>query len=216
MKRVFGRIYVPDSKDKKFSLAKKRKGLVSQRKSRYWNDGRWFADQGATSSCVGHAWAHWLDCAPFRQYLNPHGIYSLAKFQDAWEGEDYDGTSVRAGAKVLQTLGFIESYQWAMTTEQIVYAVLEIGPVVVGTDWYEGMSTPDHRGLLTLSGDFQGGHAWIITGVNVDKRLFRMKNSWGLTFGKHGRGWISFNAMAALLKDNGEVCLGVERKAKAL
>lgn len=212
-KRVFGRERAPDPRDKRFSLGCGAFNLP-ERGHRYWQDSRWCGDQGATPQCVGYAWAHWLHAAPFKQYLDPTGIYRLAQLLDEWEGTDYDGTSVRAGAKALSELGLIGAYQWADTVNQIAATILKIGPVVVGTTWTTGMSNPTEGGIIRPEGEELGGHAYLLTGVSLDRRVFRVKNSWGRAWGQRGRAWIRFEDFAALLADGGEACIGREREAR--
>lgn len=208
--RAMGRLRAPDPRDRKHLLRPGR----SDRTSRYWADSAWFGDQGSESSCVGFAWAHWLCNAPLRQWVDPSGVYRLAQFVDEWPGEDYDGTSVRAGAKVVQSLGFIQEYKWATTLDAVVYALLEQGPVVVGTEWFEDMLEPDERGHVRPAGYSVGGHAYLLNGVNVATETLRIKNSWGREWGNEGRALISFNHFAELLAYDGEACLAIERKAE--
>lgn len=203
--RVFGRIVVPDDRDHRFSIEPRKTSRVS----RFWED-ELVLDQGSTSSCVGQAWSHWLSSPPIEQFLRPLGIYDVCKFFDEWEGEEYDGTSVRAGAKILKMLGLISEYRWATSIDALAYSVLEEGPVVVGTDWYEGM---DNGGVLKATGRILGGHAWLIDGVNTETKMFRMKNSWGKDWGDQGRALVPFDQMQILLSSNGEVCLGIESAA---
>ena len=158
-------------------------------------------------ACVGYGWAHWLDAAPYRQYLNPVGIYTVAQYFDEWSGTDYEGTSVRAGAKVLQLLGAIGPYLWAGNATIVANHILTKGPVVIGTNWYEGMD------LLTmeLTGPILGGHCYCLTGVNVLTGLFRVKNSWGGA----GEGDLPFKVLNKLLQEGGEACVGVETQMRA-
>lgn len=202
-KRVFARHQSPrDQRDDKFLLPAK----TSPRISRYWND-RWIsADQKQTPHCVAFAFGHWLACSPLRKYVDPHGLYDGCKLIDGAPG---DGTYVRAGAEILRKGGWITKYSWARSLKSLVYTVLEMGPVVVGTDWYEGM---DAGGLMQLTGSNLGGHAYLIVGANQRKRLFKIKNSWGRRWGDHGYAWISFADMERLLKDGGEVCLATKSK----
>jgi hypothetical protein len=148
-----------------------------------------------------------LSAPPVEQFLLPTGIYNICQFYDEWEGIDYAGTSVRAGAKILKMIGLISEYRWATSVQDLAYVVLEESPVVVGTDWYEGM---DGGGILKVTGALLGGHAWLVDGVDTDKKLFRMKNSWGTNWGEHGRAYIPFEDMEILLSRDGEVCLGIE------
>ena len=44
---------------------------------------------------------------------------------------------------------------------------LNVGPVVVGTNWYYGMFYPDTTGLIKIRGGLAGGHAYVINGVDT-------------------------------------------------
>jgi len=44
------------------------------------------------------------------------------------------------------------------------------------------------------------------------KQLFRIKNSWGRSWGVKGSAFISFANMQRLINENGEICLAVENK----
>lgn len=207
IRRTFvGREFIADPRDRFFAAAV---GRTTGRKM--WNEGPEWFDQDAASCCVGAAWFHWLSGSPVMgQYLDPNGIYRLAQYLDEWEGEAYEGTSVRAGAKVLAMLGFIERYEWAFSVDAIVTAVLTKGPVVVGTDWYEGMNDPDVREEWLAEGRVLGGHAWLITGVDTRREAFRCRNS----HKGNARGWLPIEDMATLLASEGEACLAIERKGR--
>lgn len=202
---MFGRIHIPDRRDRDFALPEKR----SKRQYRYWPDHFWTGDQGDSPHCVGFAWAAWLAGAPLRQFVNPDGLYRLTQPYDG-EITPHDGTTVRAAAKVLQELGFISEYRWAFTLRALVSTVLERGPVVVGTDWYEGME--DGNQPLKVEGEYLGGHAYLISGANKKRREFRIKNSWGEFWGDKGHAQIGFDDMEQLLQADGEACLAVEAR----
>ncbi len=202
----FGRYPSEDERDRKYALSLS----VSDKQRKMWTDTNWEGDQKATPRCVGYAWAHWLDAAPLRQFARPDGIYELAQAVDEWEGTDYDGTSVRAGAKVLERIGYIGGYQWAFDVEQVVEAILQVGPVVVGTDWLSGMLRPNAEGLIRATGRSVGGHAYLLSGVDRQQGKFRVKNSWGTRWGVQGRAYLPIEDFARLLSRQGEACLGVE------
>jgi C1A family cysteine protease len=112
----------------------------------------------------------------------------------------------------LRTTNRISSYLWTYDINVLINTVLTKGPVVVGTKWYSSMFTPDRNGVIRVLGRVAGGHAYVINGVDRNTKLFRIKNSWGKTWGKSGHAYISFTDMARLIRENGEVCLAIENK----
>ena len=183
--------------------------------SKYWDSDGWWGNQGNKPHCVGFSWAHWIEDGPVGHggvapIVSPVLIYNEAQKIDEWPGENYAGTSVRAGAKYLKSRNVIKSYYWAYDLNTLVDSVFNLGPVVVGTYWYNGMFYPDGNGLIKISGGIVGGHAYVINGVDKTKKLFRIKNSWGRNWGKQGQAFISFSDMARLISMNGEICLAVE------
>jgi hypothetical protein len=214
----FGRLYIPDPRDAKYPirqcLAKLQKKRMPIR--RLWRDDFWTGDQGDLPACVGYSWTGWLEAAPVRPIttkspcINPVLVYKEAQKVDEWPGENYQGTSVRAGAKVLQSRGYIKSYHWALVIQDIIQAVLMLGPVVVGTDWYAQMSDLRPGNIMRARGELLGGHAYLLSGADRRRKLFRVRNSWGLNWGKKGRAVIPFNDMARLLQAQGEACLAIE------
>lgn len=218
-----GRVYIPDERDKKFLIKNILPKTLDQKPGidfKYWWPSGWWGDQGTTPHCVAYSWVHWLVEGPttqlrrrFRKGIIPYDpptLYNEAQKVDEWVGENYAGTSVRAGAKILRSRGFISSYAWAWDLDTTIQAILTKGPVVVGTTWLYDMFFPDKNGIIKASGDFMGGHAYLLDGINVNKKMFRIKNSWGKSWGKKGFAYISFDDMEKLILDNGEVCLAVE------
>lgn len=169
--------------------------------------------------CVAYSGNRYLESSPVRN--KPYAftwLYRQCQMVDEWPGEDYDGTSVRALFKVLKREGLVSAYQWAFTVEPVIDHLLEIGPVVMGTNWYMDMMDPDRWGYLQPTGQSAGGHAWAIVGVSKTKvnpdgsfGAVRMVNSWGPNWGRDaGRAWITFKDLGKLIDEDGEAAIGVE------
>jgi hypothetical protein len=205
--RQYGRKFIVDKRDKMFKLQVE----TTKVKSKLWSNNKWIGNQLTTPKCVGFAWAGWLYAAPYKQWLDPSGIYTIAQFLDEWGGESYDGTSVRAGAKVLQMLGAIKEYRWSWDATEVANHILSSGPVVLGTNWYADMSTPDSKYLIHPTGQLMGGHCYLLLGYDTIKKQFTMLNSWGVEWGKKGFAYITSDDLQSLLDNEGEACVGIEQ-----
>lgn len=208
-----GRLPSVDLRDKNFPM---KLALVQQTLPtyKYWKTGP-VLDQGNQPFCVGYSWRQWLTTAPLMTRSGPDAptIYHEAQVNDEWPGEDYDGTSVRGGAKALEIRGHIATYLWATTKTELTEWVLTKGPAVVGTWWYSSMFTPNADGFVFPSGSLEGGHAYIIIGYNSLSKVYRCMNSWGSSWGQKGRFWIKEDDMHQLIFDeDGEACAAIERK----
>lgn len=210
-----GRLYIPDERDANFPLSAALPSETQERTHRYWNNRGIWLNQGNFPHCVGFSWTHWLKDGPvtFDQPVDAayaSQLYRECQFVDQWAGENYDGTSVRAGAKILQDRGLISSYRWATTIDEVVHCLLHVGPMVVGTTWYASMFHPNSKGVIEIFGKAEGGHAYKLDGINTKSGLIRIKNSWGRGWGKNGHAYIHVNDFSRLLQEYGEACLAVE------
>lgn len=220
--RGLGFRHAVDDRDREYRvkpLVELAKAEEEVRTYRYWFDRSLFLDQGATPMCVGYSIMHFVEDGPITQYpkklgspplVGPAWVYNEAQKVDEWPGTDYDGTSVRAGMKVLQRNGVIESYRWAFDLQTTIDTILYVSPVVIGVPWYYDMFFPNEEGVITATGSFAGGHAVVLNGVNVEKEMFRLKNSWGVDWGKKGRAYISFIEFEKLLNTWSEIAMPVE------
>jgi len=210
--RGMGRLPAVDPRDRAFPMALFTTAAVELPRYRYWRAGA-VLDQGQMPWCVAYAWSQWLRSAPImsRPSQTEAEIYRAAQLVDEWPGQDYDGTSVRAGAKVLQAAGHIRSYLWAMDELTIRRQVLAFTPVVVGFSWHVNMFEPED-GFLSLGGGIAGGHAFLLIGYSTARRAYRVLNSWGREWGEEGRAWLRDEDVATLLADDGEACAAVEQR----
>ena len=209
MTRVFGRRYAQDNRDRKFLLraAAPMAPRPVRKTWRIW----WKGDQGSTPQCVGYSWHARLRALPnLQRDPSPEIIYAMAQRNDEWPGEDYDGSSVRGGAKSLQAMGKISAYGWAFNAQDALQWVGNHGPVVLGTNWYAGMMTPGKDGLLSVKGRSVGGHAYLLLGYDDSKSMALIQNSWGPKWGVNGRAWLSYENLDRLIQEDGEACAPTE------
>lgn len=185
-----------------------------------WAD-RWQLDQGKTGHCVGFGWAQRFntlesadpDAAQFTGYTDAdaHAIYYECKIIDGEPGQE-DGSQVRSGAIAMQKRGKLKNYVFATSTDEITAWVRTKGPVVVGTDFYTGMKTPDSRGLVRPTGMIEGGHCYVIDGYDptpADGEEYIWQNSWG-SWGVNGYARIKVTDFAWLLAAQGDACAALE------
>lgn len=171
-------------------------------------------DQGTEGSCVGHAFAHDIAARPSVSPVTSSlalQIYRRAQQIDEWPGEGYSGTSILAGAKATKEAGYLDEYRWAFGLDDLISAVGYHGPAVLGVNWYQGMIAPGADGFIHPTGQFMGGHAILCHSVSIKHERFTLHNSWGPTWGRGGRCYVSFTDMNRLLSERGEACIPVKR-----
>lgn len=153
-------------------------------------------DQGGQNSCVGFACAMLLESDPKAvKSPDPDLIFQEAKKFDA---AAKTGTGIRSGLKALQKMGYVKSYYMTDEITEIIVAVLNLGPVVVGIDFYHGMIKAVDR--LYASGGIAGQHAVVVYGVDLKKEDFLIVNSHGVEWGVLGTARVSFATMKKIFK----------------
>ena len=191
---------------------------------------RYVSDQGSEGACVGHGHVGRSVNAPIISATKgttdddvsemAFRAYKDAQLVDEWPGEDYDGTSVLAGAKVMTEEGMYTSYWWAFNIDSVLLAIAYVGPVVLGIPWLDTMFHPRPSGLLDCTGKIAGGHCIRARGVRLHAKLageglapievVRLTNSWGRDYGLNGDAYIRVDDLAELLEDEGDACVPVE------
>jgi hypothetical protein len=192
-------------------------------------------DQGRTSGCTGNAMAQLLNCklfAPCREgrisltEADALSLYSLATHLDGFGPDQYypptdSGSSGLGVAKAAIQLGYIDTYQHAFTLEQL-QAGIQNQPVITGTSWTSSMFNPNpETGFITVGAindsTVQGGHEYLIQGIDYEKQAIVMLNSWGNSWGgggglQPGQAYISFTDYTNLLSDQGDVVIPQSKK----
>lgn len=197
---MLGRLIAEDPEDHNYLMVKKLPKPTKRTKRMWPHGGKSMPlDQGSTSTCVAHGWSHFLLTSPFRNKLpmKPFDLYRRIVVIDEFPENDGEatarddqlqyGSSVRAGAKALQSLGYLKEYSWAFSGAVARQWVLDASPVVLGTDWYSKMYTTDLKGFLHVDGRVNGGHCFLWLGVNLNEKRDDGKrgvdyflNSWGV------------------------------------
>jgi hypothetical protein len=214
-----------DPRSRKFPVRATLPSRVAKRPV-FWQEGV-VLDQGSEGACVGFGWTAELLAEPVAPSPQPDVpvaesyatfVYRRAQKIDEWDGEDYEGTSVLAGAKIMHADGHITSYRWCFGVRDVRDAIIEHGPVVIGVPWYSSMYSTRKSGLVTISGKKVGGHCILVTGYHPAfeiegkvQEVFRWRNSWGPSYGVNGSGFITYDDLDRLLRDQGEACAPVGR-----
>ncbi|KIZ16823.1 hypothetical protein [Streptomyces natalensis] len=186
-------------------------------------------DQGSVGSCTGNAAAGLLgtdssarpgltsvtisgNAVPVDEQLAVQ-VYSLATQLDSIRGAyppDDTGSSGLGAAKALVKLGLAAKYTHAFSLDALNSA-LQAGPVMVGTLWLESMFNIDPDGYVVVDRKSQvaGGHEYVISAYDADRKAYRLDNSWGESWGAHGSAWYSQTNLAWLLSQDGDVTVPV-------
>lgn len=143
-----------------------------------------FYDQGNEGSCVGFSASRMMSLLNRRRY-DAEWLYHEAQRIDEWPGEDYDGTSVRAGMDVLRTEGLRRKF----------------GPFTLPVSLSAGISANRWATSVTevLSCLHEDGSSGYVTLVN----------SWGRSYPHFVR--LPLSALERLLHEDGECAIVTDR-----
>jgi hypothetical protein len=146
-----------------------------------------FYDQGEEGACVGFSASRCMSLLNRRRY-DGFWLYHQAQFIDEWPGEDYDGTSVRAGMDVLRLAGHVRVYN----------NVSEAIP-----RYEDGISA--NRWATTVDELLQ-----VLQSPNYEKRgAVPIMNSWGTSYPR--KVWMPLETLQRLLDEYGEATMLTDR-----
>jgi len=120
------------------------------------------------------------------------------------------GSSGLGAAKAAKALGYIRAYHHAFGLEPAL-AALVLGPVAVGIDWLSGCDEPDKDGLVRYEGRSRGGHEIEAYGLDVERGLVHLWNSWGPSWGLRGSFSLTFEDFGKALAAEGDVVVPVAK-----
>lgn len=180
-------------------------------------------DQGQLGACTGFATAGAMNTEPIehagRRLLgnaDAIALYSWATHHDPYPGAyppQDTGSSGLAAAKAAKRLGLIAGYSHAFGIDHVLGALV-VGPIIVGVPWRKPMFDPAPvTGILSIDGPDEGGHELELCGVDVERELVVVPNSWGTGWGipapecgitTPGTCRIRFTDLDALLRAGGD------------
>lgn len=156
---------------------------------------------------------------PWRGVTNPESletfaldIYQAATLIDPWPETcppSDTGSNSQASLTVAVRFGVYSSFS-EVTTFADVQRGLASGACVFESNWHEEMFSPERCGQIHVKGAVDGGHAYVLVGDDVDKKLLWGWTSWGDTFGvrmgTHGGYFsLSYGDFVTLYRDGGRV-----------
>jgi hypothetical protein len=137
-------------------------------------------------------------------------IYGRATVIDPFDGSyppDDTGSDGLSVCKAAKERGLIASYAHAFGLDHCLGA-LALSPVMVGSNWYEGMFDASPTGLVEISGPIAGGHEYVLSGIDVARKVVRAHNSWGPDWPRrnaNGVFYMSWSTLDRLLQEDGDV-----------
>ena len=179
---------------------------------RLWGFNKPALDQGVHPWCGGFSMAHYGICLPTEsdyEFADGKNFYDRCKDFDLQPGMQ-NGTSVRTIANVGRNLGMWSNYAFATDVKTIYDWILNSGPIILGTNWYNNMFVPDADHIIHCIGDLAGGHAWVGIGVDLNLGFIDGLTSWGPDFGDNGRFRIPLDEFWGLFAKQGEAIAAVE------
>jgi hypothetical protein len=185
-------------------------------------------NQGNIGACTGNAALACAYRAPFYAPGAPEWAYApielgaldwyrrntqLDPFDGTYEPDD-TGSDGLTASKVALEAGIISGYQMSGDLQSSLEA-LQDRPGITGIPWYSSMFDPDSGGLMTVNtkSGVAGGHELCVDeivgptdpGNGTGKILVGGPNSWGETWGDHGRWYLTADDWWALRQQGGDV-----------
>lgn len=176
-------------------------------------------DQGDLGSCTANAGVGVLATDPFFDTIPKKSrafdeAFAVSVYGDATRADDYEGeypptdtgSSGLAVAKVLKSRGLISGYTHAFSLDEALKA-LSVAPVIIGINWYNNFFTPNKSGVISVgrNDSVAGGHEVLLDEIDTSKNLVGGTNSWGDSWGVGGRFYMSFDLLARLMFEDGDV-----------
>lgn len=146
-----------------------------------------FYDQGQEGACVGFGWSRAMSLYNRRKF-DGFWLYHEAQKVDPWPGENYEGTSTDAGAKVLRAQGH---RTWTEEGDQ------DPDPAMGISNYRWTQSVDEVHTVLNMP-------------LTVVLGAVPILNSWGRDGYPHIT-WLADEVLDRLIKEDGDVCIPTDR-----
>lgn len=187
-------------------------------------------NQGKEGACVGMAVATALSQV-HQVLLSPRYALWGAKLEDEWPGDDYDGSSGRAGCDAARKHGVCQWYKWpyrpfdlsgkapdadanaalyritryerVRTPLEMQHAIEAHGFCLATLDVHTGWIRPGSSGRIRYDSRYykRGLHFVVLCGYDDQDGYWLLRNSWGQGWGDQGYGWLKYQDAEANLYD---------------
>jgi hypothetical protein len=144
----------------------------------------WY-DQGYAPHCVGYSLSRamsWLN----RRFYDADWLYYEAQKVDEWDGEDYDGTSVRGGCRILNTVGHRRIFDGETLNANVQHGIAAYRWI---TDVNEVLD--------------------VVGGIQKERGAITWRNSWGRSYPQ--KVWLPAETAQRLLDEDGELAVFTDR-----
>lgn len=162
--------------------------------------------KGVTGRVVNGVWQFLeLDCVELYKYETQ---IDNSEIPGSYPPNDTGSTGLWS-MKTLQAYKLVDNYYHAFDLPTALSLLANNGPVAVGSAWYDSMYYPDSDGIISISPDAQvvGAHEYAVRGVYPTERLVQLTNSWGGQWGLGGDVYMTWDTLARLLSEDGDVVI---------
>jgi len=204
-----------DARSLLYTVERSAEAMSVKLTSQHWERVAPILDQGSLGSCTGNAGTGALGTQPYFDKVGKTALgssygdavadegYAVALYSDATRADPYPGawppddtgSSGLAICKVLASRGTISGYRWA-TSATGYLTLLQSGPVLMGTPWYNAFFDPDRNGFIDSKSSWRwsgiaGGHEIEALAVDINASdlyasVITFANSWGTGWGDAG------------------------------
>jgi C1A family cysteine protease len=118
-----------------------------------------------------------------------------------YNGDDY-GWKTQPTAKQKNNAAKYKAKSWSKLTDgdynAIKSQIASGNPVVIGIPVYPDFDSLDDSNPIydNTDGTSRGNHAVCVVGYDDSKKAVKIINSWGISWGINGYGWISYDLIA--------------------